>query len=89
MSADQPAAQRQKLEAKAAELKALPEGWDSYGSVVIDPEAADKAVELALALAPHFPSYGTPALVPTSDGAVQVECHSDGWNMECYVRRAK
>jgi hypothetical protein len=78
---------RVKLQARADELKALPRGWDSYDGVEIDPAAADKAVEVALALAPLFPS-APPQLVPGSDGTVQVEFHADGFDVEAWVQRA-
>lgn len=74
------------LRDRAEELKSLPEGWDSYNGERIDPATADRAVELALAVAPLFPSY-QPQLVPSSDGTVQVEWHADGWNVEMWVQR--
>lgn len=78
---------REALEVRAAELKALPPGWDGYQGERIDPAIVDKAVELAVALAPSFPDY-PPALVPGSDGDVQIEFHVDGWDVECWITRA-
>jgi hypothetical protein len=74
------------LRERAEKLKALPLGWDSYRGARIDPETADKAVELALALADKFPSY-EPQLVPDSDGNVQVEWHTEGWDVEMWIKR--
>ena len=76
------------LRERAENLKALPEGWDSYGGKPIDAATADKAVEFALALAPLIPSY-EPQLVPDSDGGVTVELHAEGWDVECWIQRAK
>jgi hypothetical protein len=74
------------LRARAEHLKELPEGWDSYEGKRIDHAAADKAVEVAIALAPLFPSH-EPQLVPGGDGTVQVEFHSDGFDVEAWVQR--
>ena len=55
----------------------------STGTGWIDPDAADKAVEVAMALAPLFADQD-PQLVP-SDGGVCVEWHTHGWTVEVYV----
>jgi len=75
------------LRQRGEELKALPEGWDSYEGKRIDAETVDKSIDLAMALAPLFPSY-PPQLVPT-DGDVSVEWHVDGWDVEMWVSRAR
>lgn len=74
------------LRKRGDELKALPEGWDSYGGSRIDGETVDRAIEIALALAPQFSIE--PSLVPGSDGTVQVEWHADGFNVEVWINRA-
>lgn len=76
-----------RLQVKAAELRMLPDGWDGEDSAPPDWHALERAVELALVVAPFFPTY-EPALVPCSDGSVQVEWHADGFNVEMWVRRA-
>lgn len=77
----------QALLERAAYLKTLERGWDSYQGEPIDHPTLDKAVAFALLLAPEISSY-TPALVPCSDGSVQVEWHAEGWDVELWVQRA-
>lgn len=78
---------RSDLEARAAELQALEADWDSYGAKVVAHPTLNKAIDVALALAPFFPNE-PPFLAPCSDGSVQVEWHADGWEIECWVARA-
>lgn len=75
-----------KMRKRADELRALPPGWDTYGGKTPDGATLDKAVELALAVAPLVPDYD-PALVPCSDGSVQVEWHDGGYDVEMWVQR--
>lgn len=50
---------------------ALPPGWDSYGASAISPSAISVAEQLLKLLADH--NAPRPALVPTSDGGIQIE----------------
>ena len=72
---------RAQLEAKADELAALPEDWDSYGALPPRREVLQQAVEVALLLSPML---GNPWLVPGHDG-VQVEWHEKGFDVECFI----
>lgn len=74
------------LRHRARHLLSLTKDWDSYGGEPIDPETVDKAVDVALALAHQFPAH-PPSLVPCSDGSVQVEWHTGGWDVELWLQR--
>jgi hypothetical protein len=75
------------LEARADELMQLPVGWDSYQGLPTRRTDLDKAINIALALAPQFSSE--PQLVPNSDGSVQIEWHVDGYDVEIWVSSAR
>jgi hypothetical protein len=53
-------------------LRRLPENWDSYGAARLDPAVIDRA-QLFLARV---------SVVPCSDGAVQLEWHTHGLDLE-------
>lgn len=61
-------------------LAYLPAGWNSYGSQVIGAPGALEAVRFLLAHA--FPQISPPAIVPTSDGGIQLEWHRSGLDIE-------
>ena len=65
---------------KLRKIAELPQGWDSYGSNPIDPSCIQKAIEVL----PKLVNENTPipSVVPCSDGAVQVEWHTRGMDVE-------
>ncbi|RPI87568.1 MAG: hypothetical protein EHM42_05090, partial [Planctomycetaceae bacterium] len=65
-------------------LGRLPENWDSYGAVPIRQASLWAAVEL-LADVMHDETP-LPTAVPTSHGAVQLEWHTRGIDLEIEVR---
>jgi hypothetical protein len=52
----------------------LPEGWDSYGAMAVDPTAADLAEQL-LAELRRIPGLAIPQAAPSPDGGVSIEWH--------------
>ena len=52
------------------QLRSLKPGWDSYGGKPITEEA--------------IAAVDTLAVVPCSNGGVQIEMHRDGWDFEVY-----
>jgi hypothetical protein len=64
---------------QADKLLALKDNWDSYGAPMISKRAVDAALQLrnVLATAPSF--------VPMSDGGVQLEWHSQGFDVELEI----
>lgn len=60
-------------------LLALKDNWDSYGGRIISKKAVDAAVRLRNVLATM------PSFVPMSDGGVQVEWHSRGFDVELEI----
>jgi hypothetical protein len=72
-------AARRKMEA----LLALAPGWDSYSATAIERDRAIAALGLIwLAIANGAPM---PAIVPTSDGGIQLEWHRRGVDLEIRV----
>lgn len=65
---------------KLRKLAELPQGWDSYGSDPISPSCIQKVIETL----PKFVVEETPmpSAVPCSDGAVQIEWHTRGMEVE-------
>lgn len=62
------------------QLLSMPPGWDSYGGKPIDRQKANAALGLVgIALENGAPM---PAIVPTSDGSVQLEWHRRGVDLE-------
>lgn len=62
------------LAVRSFELLHLPQNWDSYGAIRIEPAAVEDALSLLVDLA----GLGTPlpSVVPTVHGGVQLEWHS-------------
>ncbi len=56
---------------RIAELMRLPDNWDSYGSIPIQPAAARRAIQVLLAAETEFPP--PPRIVPVSGGGLQIE----------------
>lgn len=66
--------------ARVSSLTALAPGWDSYGAPPVEADSALQAVEFLLGVAlPHLPP---PAIVPLSDGGIQLEWHEGGVDLE-------
>ncbi len=73
-------------ETNALLLLGLSDGWDSYGGLRPEPDVVIRSDVIGARLADLF---STPAqYVPCSDGSVQVEWHSDGWDVEVWVGRS-
>ncbi len=64
----------------AVRLLALKENWDSYGAPIISKIAVDAALQLRNVLA------AVPSFVPMSNGGVQVEWHSLGFDVELEIQ---
>lgn len=67
------APQLQHLRESAAELLALPPGWDSYQARPIDSFAVQRALRFCQWLSDDAPA---PTIVPLSNGGVQLEWHT-------------
>lgn len=66
--------------ARISSLTALARGWDSYDATPVEADLALQAVEFLLNVAlPHVPP---PAIVPLSDGGIQLEWHHGGVDLE-------
>lgn len=65
------------------ELGTLPPDWNSYGAKPVSALARTAAYGLLRQLA--GPNTPKPALVPTSDGSVQIEWHTRGIDLEIRV----
>lgn len=63
----------------AVRLLALKENWDSYGAPIISKIAVDAALQLRNVLA------AVPSFVPMSNGGVQLEWHSQGFDVELEI----
>jgi len=61
-------------------LLALPSDWDSYGARPIDRRKVEAARQLLVTLLVN--DAPMPAIVPTSDGGIQLEWHRCGANLE-------
>lgn len=68
---------------KLDELGLLKPDWDSYGAPAISSSARNAALRLLEELV--LPSTPTPAVIPTSDGSVQLEWHTKGIDLEVRV----
>ena len=64
----------------AVRLLALKENWDSYGAPIISKIALDAALRLRNVLA------AVPSFVPMSNGGVQIEWHSLGFDVELEIQ---
>lgn len=58
----------------------LEPNWDSYGAAKIDPRAIERAIIMLDSLTGDYRA------VPMSDGGVQLELHSDGFDIEIQIR---
>lgn len=65
------------------QMRHLEANWDSYGAVPIDGEAIKKALAMLDIL------QGPWSAVPCSDGSVQLEQHSDGFDIEVQISSAE
>lgn len=63
-------------------LRGLKVNWDSYGAPPIDDRCIQRAYEIWRELS------GPWQVVPCSDGSVQLEQHSRGFDIEILVRSA-
>jgi hypothetical protein len=64
------------------DLLNLPLGWNSYSARPIAPQIADKAIRLIAELEPQTP---TPDIVPRVQGGLQLEWHTDKFDIEVYI----
>jgi hypothetical protein len=69
---------------KLAELASLPPNWDSYGGRPLSPEMRLAAGSLIAQIAE--PGLPMPAIVPTSDGSIQLEWHERDIDLELRLR---
>lgn len=74
-----------KLTNTLSEFVNLPLGWDGYDGVPTSEAAALKALHILLSIMSD--ESIPPALVPTSQGGIQLEWHSSGYDVEIEVRR--
>jgi len=64
-------------------LLRMPPNWDSYGAKTIDRQRAETALYLIwVAIASGVPA---PAIIPTSNGGIQLEWHRCGMDLEIQV----
>lgn len=68
---------------KIEDLTALAPGWDDYNAKIIDATVAVQAVRFILDHA--YPTLPEPAIVPTSDGGIQIEWHRGGVDFEVAI----
>lgn len=64
-------------------LLSLNPGWDTYGGLPASEAAARKAVNIISRLISQ--AARPPAIVPVSDGGVQLEWHNNNWDVEIEV----
>lgn len=65
---------------RLAHLLGLAADWDSCGAQAVDPEKADLALNTLLAV--MNAESPPPAIVPTSNGGIQLEWHRSGIDLE-------
>ena len=65
-------------------LLGLPANWDSYGAAPIHVESVMASIDLLRAIMRD--DAPAPAVVPTSQGFVQLEWHRDGLDLEIEVQ---
>lgn len=68
---------------RIVELMELAPNWDSYGGSQIDPACILESVRLLLAVTTE--NTPLPSVVPTSQGGVQLEWHTNGVDLEVEV----
>lgn len=61
------------------EIANMPRGWDSYDAVPIN----KRAILEARRIVSFMPGYWT--IVPRADGALQLERHAGGLDIECVI----
>jgi hypothetical protein len=61
----------------------LPDNWDSYGAVSVDPEAVCHTVYLMSEI--MRPDTPLPSVVPTNIGGIQLEWHVNGVDLEIEI----
>lgn len=66
------------------DLLALPANWDSYGAPAIQAQSVIASSDLLRAIMRN--DTPPPAVVPTSQGFVQLEWHQNGFDLEIEVR---
>jgi hypothetical protein len=69
--------------AKLNQLRTLPPNWNSYGATRVAPVATEAAYKLLQEMTTHATPY--PAIVPTSDGSIQLEWHTRGVDLELRI----
>jgi len=69
---------------RLGELLQLRENWDTYGSPSVSPDAANVAL-LVLGEILEFRRVPLPHFVPTAEGGVQMEWHTDRIDLEIDV----
>lgn len=67
------------------DLLTLTPGWNSYDAVAIDPDLVAQAVEMSNDLLPE--SCDVPAVIPLSNGGLQLEWRRDGASLEIVFDR--
>ena len=65
-------------------LAELRSNWDSYGALPVSPTILNAAYDLLLRIVPV--DAPMPAIVPTADGAVQIEWHTREIDLELRMR---
>lgn len=70
--------------ASLCDLLALPPNWDSYGAQPIRVQSVMASIDLLRAIMHH--ETPAPAVIPTSQGFVQLEWHRGGIDLEIEVR---
>ena len=75
---------QQALSPRLEELVRLPNGWDGYRGRPISFACARFTAQLLVHLCRE--DLAPPALIPGSDGSVQIEWHENGYNVELDVR---
>ena len=73
----------QVLKARFSELTSLPRGWDSYHGQPVSFECANFAAALLDRI--YVKDVSVPALVPGSDGTLQIEWHKNNYDIEIDV----
>lgn len=69
--------------ARLLDLASLPVGWDGHRGRPVSPQSATYALDvLAAVMRPGTPA---PSIVPLSGGAVQLEWHRKGWDIELEI----
>lgn len=69
------------LMGKIMELEQLPDNWDGYGAS----PPTDDVIEQALEVGMYLPIDRCWSVVPGSDGSIQIETHSHGFDIEINI----